>query len=283
DPYIETSEEAVNSVITVGVPGTFLVDSVPLLKHVPAWFPGASFQRKAHRWHDLARRMLEMPCAEAKRNIDAGTSMHSVVVENLERIRTGRNNEAQAEEAVQNVSGTFYGTASDTTMSTVASCILGLLKNPHILRKAQAELDLVIKAGHLPDLEDQSSLPYTTVIGKEALRWSDVVPIGKAHLLSLPTIPHLSSAEGEYKGYQIPAGALVIGNAWPMLHDESVYEDPFEFSPDCFIDRATGKLDFRHACWSFGRRICPGRYVAFSAVWLAIVSLIYVFDLEKER
>lgn len=69
DPYVETSEEAVNSVITAGVPGAFLVDSIPLLKHVPAWFPGASFQRKARRWHDLARRMLEMPYAEAKRNI----------------------------------------------------------------------------------------------------------------------------------------------------------------------------------------------------------------------
>lgn len=74
-----------------------------------------------------------------------------------------------------------------------------------------------------------------------------------------------------------------------MLHDETVYENPFEFSPDRFIDKATGKLDFTrardpgHACWGFGRRICPGRYVAFSAVWLAIASLIYVFDFEKAK
>lgn len=66
------------------------------------------------------------------------------------------------------------------TVSAVASSILGLLENPHVLRKAQAELDLVIKAGHLPDLEDQASLPYTTAIAKEALRWRDVVPIGES-------------------------------------------------------------------------------------------------------
>jgi cytochrome P450 len=74
-----------------------------------------------------------------------------------------------------------------------------------------------------------------------------------------------------------------------MLHDESVYEDPFMFNPDRFIDSATGKVDFSrardpaHACWGFGHTICPGHYVAFSEVWLAIASLIYVFDFEKAK
>ena len=55
---------------------------------------------------------------------------------------------------------------------------MGLLENPHILKKAQAELDPVVKSGHLPDLEDQLSLPYITALAKETLRWRDVVPIG---------------------------------------------------------------------------------------------------------
>jgi hypothetical protein len=29
------------------IPGAFLVDSIPILKYVPEWFPGAKFQRKA--------------------------------------------------------------------------------------------------------------------------------------------------------------------------------------------------------------------------------------------
>jgi hypothetical protein len=28
-------------------------------------------------------------------------------------------------------------------------------------------------------------------------------------------------------------------------------------------------------------RICPGRYLAFSAVWIAVASLIAVFDIRK--
>ena len=57
---------------------------------------------------------------------------------------------------------------------------MGLLENPHILKKAQAELDSVVKSGHLPDLEDQLSLPYITALAKETLRWRDVVPIGES-------------------------------------------------------------------------------------------------------
>ena len=74
-----------------------------------------------------------------------------------------------------------------------------------------------------------------------------------------------------------------------MLHDERVYDKPFEFNPDRFIDPKTGQLDFsrardpEHACWGFGRRICPGRHMAFSAIWLAVASLVYCFDFEKAK
>jgi hypothetical protein len=51
DPYIKTAEDAVHSIAAAAVPGAFLVDSIPLLRYVPAWLPGASFQRKAREWH----------------------------------------------------------------------------------------------------------------------------------------------------------------------------------------------------------------------------------------
>lgn len=74
-----------------------------------------------------------------------------------------------------------------------------------------------------------------------------------------------------------------------MLHDENIYPDPFEFNPDRFINSETGDIDYSkardpmHACFGFGRRICPGRFMAFEALWLAIASLIAVFDIEKPK
>ncbi|RXW22024.1 hypothetical protein EST38_g3856 [Candolleomyces aberdarensis] len=162
----------------------------------------------------------------------------------------------------------------------MATCILGLLEHPEVLKKAQMQIDRVVKPGHLPDLDDQPSLPYITAIVKEALRWREVTPIGGLHTLS---------TDDEYKGYRLPAGAIVIANVWAMLHDENVYADPFEFNPDRFINPETGKIDYSRArdpeliCFGFGRRICPGRFMAFESLWLLIASLIATFDIEKAK
>jgi hypothetical protein len=47
DPYIKITEEAIGAGAELLIPGSFLVDIIPILKYVPEWFPGAKFQRKA--------------------------------------------------------------------------------------------------------------------------------------------------------------------------------------------------------------------------------------------
>ena len=47
DPNIKTAEEATEAAAELFIAGAFLVDIIPILKYVPEWFPGASFQRKA--------------------------------------------------------------------------------------------------------------------------------------------------------------------------------------------------------------------------------------------
>lgn len=87
-----------------------------------------------------------------------------------------------------------------------------------------------------------------------------------------------------------------------MLHNEDVYPDPFTFNPDRFIkdgeiNRAV--RDPAHAAFGFGRRylssgpllsylmvinirrICPGRFMAYNAVWIAIASILATFDITK--
>ena len=47
DPYIKIAEEALGALAELLIPGAFLVDTIPILKYVPEWFPGAKFQSKA--------------------------------------------------------------------------------------------------------------------------------------------------------------------------------------------------------------------------------------------
>ncbi|KAJ3516116.1 hypothetical protein NLJ89_g1324 [Agrocybe chaxingu] len=69
DPYIAISEENVEAVTIAAIPGTFLVDGIPLLKYVPSWFPGTNWKRKAKEWRDSSIMMINLPFEVVKRDI----------------------------------------------------------------------------------------------------------------------------------------------------------------------------------------------------------------------
>ena len=66
DPYLETVGAAIKPLLIAAIPGAFLVDSFPVMKYIPAWFPGASFKRLARKWRILTERMVNVPFDVAK-------------------------------------------------------------------------------------------------------------------------------------------------------------------------------------------------------------------------
>ncbi|KAF8191472.1 cytochrome P450 [Mycena galopus ATCC 62051] len=273
DPYVEWSDAAVEGLVTAIVPGRFLVDSFPFLKYVPAWFPGAGFQRKAQNWRRLARGMLEKPFAEATQKIASGKAPHSFTLDGL-RMVEGAENKDYMEQVVQATAGTMYTAGTGTTVSALGTFILSMLANPEAQKKAQAEIDSVIGQDRLPDFDDEASLPYVAAVMKESLRWRNVTPIA---------IPHFLPVEDEYRGYRLPAGSIVMPNTWAILHDEAMYPDPYSFKPERYL--LDGKLNPAvtdpDIVFGFGRRICPGRHMATSSVWLSIARILATFDITK--
>lgn len=77
--------------------------------------------------------------------------------------------------------------------------------HPGVQKRAQAELDIVVGSGRLPDYRDRAALPYINALVKEALRWAPALPV---------SIPHVSTEDMEYEGYFIPAGTMLIPNTW---------------------------------------------------------------------
>ena len=61
DPYISIAEEALKGVADAGIPGTSLVDLLPILKYVPSWFPGAGFHKEAANVRKATNTMAEKP------------------------------------------------------------------------------------------------------------------------------------------------------------------------------------------------------------------------------
>lgn len=273
DPYLKLSEEGVRAFSSAAVPGAFLVDSIPILRHVPEWFPGAGFKKKAKEWRVILQTMVEKPFRAAMDRIESGNFSSSFVSECYSQI--DEKDSAGQEYIIKSTAATLYGAGSSTTAVAIANCILGLLKYPDILRRAQEQVDSVVPFGDLPTFKNQDQLPLITAICMESMRWRDVTPLA---------VPHLLTQDDVYKGYRLPKGSIVVANSWAMLHDETLYPDPFDFKPDRFLKDGQinkGVRDPAFATFGFGRRICPGRFMALSSIWIAVASLIATCDIAN--
>ncbi|KAJ7200308.1 cytochrome P450 [Mycena pura] len=261
DPYVKLAEEA---------------DSVPALMHIPEWFPGAGFKRKAKEWRKLSQALIDSPFAAAKRMIAAGTAPPSFTAKLLSEIQDSDDIAVQeeGERLIKEAAGTMYTGGTDTTVSALATFVLAMLSNPQAQDKAKAEIDSVIGNGRLPDFTDEESLPYVSAIVKEVLRWRSVAPLG---------VPHSLQEEDEYKGYRIPAQSIVMANIWAIYHDETTYPDPYEFKPERWL--LDGKLNpamrSPESTFGFGRRICVGRFFATSSIFITIASILATLEVTK--
>lgn len=70
-----------------------------------------------------------------------------------------------------------------------------------------------------------------------------------------------------------------------MLHDEKTFYEPEEFIPERWLNK-DGSLreemrDAELAAFGFGRRICPGRHLAATSIWIGIASVLTTFNLVK--
>ena len=73
------------------------------------------------------------------------------------------------------------------TSSSLMTFTLAMVENPHVWKRAQAEIDAVIGTNRFPEFDDRSALPYVDAIVRETLRWKPVGPLGvwsEANLLS---------------------------------------------------------------------------------------------------
>ena len=66
---IKTAEIVATAISEAGNPGTFLVDSFPWMKFVPAWFPGAGWKRKGQYWRNAGECFVHVPWNRVKEQL----------------------------------------------------------------------------------------------------------------------------------------------------------------------------------------------------------------------
>ncbi|EIW74568.1 cytochrome P450 [Coniophora puteana RWD-64-598 SS2] len=249
-----------------------LVQWFPFLKYTPTWLPWGWFNMESCR--SSVQRTLNMPFEELEQKITSGEVSSSVALDAMERFRT-TGKISDVDEVVKGACCSLFVAGFETTTSTLMVFLLAMLLYPNAQKRAQDEIDAVVGVDRLPYFEDKSALPFLEAIFRETLRWYPVVPLG---------IPHASTNGDLYRGYDIPAGALVIANIWALSRDSEKYPSPSEFRPERFLD-ANGNLtnDTVDFAFGFGRRVCVGRHFAVNSLWLAMARILAAFNIQRQR
>jgi cytochrome P450 len=148
-----------------------------------------------------------------------------------------------------------------------------LMRNPHVMKKAQAEVRDKMNGKPSVTEDDLADLKYCRLVIKETLRLHPPVPL---------LLPRESMQTTRVLGYDVPKGTTVFVNTWAICRDPKYWAAAEEFKPERF---ESGSIDFKGTNFEFtpfgaGRRICPGMSFAHSIMDLALVALLYHFDWE---
>ncbi|TCD67113.1 hypothetical protein EIP91_000576 [Steccherinum ochraceum] len=266
DPYIEIGEKSLQALSAATNAGSYLVDVMPFLKYIPDWFPGAQFKVQAKLWRPWVHGMLNDPFDHVKKRMAAGDAQECAATTLLENLESN-NKKDYMESVIRATVGSMYAGGADTTVSALGTFVLAMLLHPEVQRKAQAQIDAVVGNGRLPDFSDRPLLPYIDAILNETLRWQPVLNLD---------IPHLSTKDDVYKG--------------AILHDPTAtaYPSPSQFNPDRFmlggaLNTSPDVRDPEAAAFGFGRRICPGRFMAKESMWIAMAVILATVDIRPVK
>jgi len=255
------------------VPGAFLVELIPVLKHLPSWL--FKSKREGLEWHERETKMFEEFNAEVeeKKKLDnVDTCFVKGLVASEQRHGLSKKESAW-------LAGLMFSAGAETTYGTLLNFVIAMMLYPDVAKRAQDELDRVVGRDRVPTFADFDDLPYIQAVVRETLRWRPVGPLA---------VPRRAEQDDYYEGYFIPKGTTVIPNLWAINRDPAVFPDFDSFRPDRFLDKS-GNIDpeavpdthgMGHVTFGFGRRICAGYHFANQVLFIHMATMLWAFEFK---
>ncbi|KAI5829438.1 cytochrome P450 [Schizophyllum commune Tattone D] len=148
------------------------------------------------------------------------------------------------EHLLKHTAGILYVAGIDTSAASLMHFFRIILDHPDMQARAAAELDSVLPQGQLPTLDDEARLPYITALVLESMRYRPLAP-------------------------------------------QVTYSSPHDFKPDRFLneDGTFNKEIFnpRDITFGYGRRICPGKDLAYTTLWLVAACVLRTCTVVKAK
>ncbi|VUC23970.1 unnamed protein product [Clonostachys rosea] len=275
DPLVALVERMMDNMSLALVPMAWIVDILPVLNRLPEGFPGTSFKALAREWNQVNQTVTDAPFSFVRKQLATRTHRTSYVSQLIEKYGVSKHGDLELtleeEHAIKQTAAILYGGGADTTVSTLSSFVLAMILFPDVQRKAQEEIDKVVGNERLPGFSDRHQLPYVNALVSETLRWLPVTPIGT---------PHVTDEEIMYNDFRIPKGTYLVPSIWWFLHDPETYANPGDFDPDRFLE-PRNEPEPTSANFGFGRRICPGRFLAMESLFITVSRILAAFRISK--
>lgn len=215
-----------------------------------------------------ARQALFGVCDEIIRNRRAG---HRGAPDLLGLLINARDSGAAMSDAEIRDQVLIFLLAGHETTSTALTYTLRLLgRHPDVQEKVRTEVDAV---GGVPTAEQATTLTYTTMVLKEAMR---LYP-------SAPMIGRSCVADDQIGGYLIPAGADLVVSPWMTHRHPAFWDEPARFNPERFTPERE-KARHRYAWYPFGGgpRACIGQYFSMLESTVALAGLVQNFEFAAD-
>ncbi|KDQ54621.1 hypothetical protein JAAARDRAFT_135284 [Jaapia argillacea MUCL 33604] len=246
-------------------PGSHLVDALPILDILPDLL--APWRVKALKAHEEEMKLYFRLAKEVKTKMDTGGSNAECF---LAHIWEEQEKLDIDEKEIAYVGGTAFEAGTGTTADSILWFLAAALLFPDPIHRAQQEIDAIV-GDRMPTFADFKDMPYCAALVKEIFRWCP----------SIPGMPHASDRDDNFQGYRVDKGTVIMPNIWGMHHDEEKF-DPSRYL--CSENSDPEALSFEglvdgHYLFGFGRRICPGRYLASKSVWLAVTRILWAFSI----
>ncbi|XP_038998223.1 tabersonine 16-hydroxylase 1-like [Hibiscus syriacus] len=178
------------------------------------------------------------------------------IIENIVNDHKEKRAKATSEDVVDKEDLDIFSGGSETSSTVVDWAMAEMIKNPTVMRKAQAEVREAFQGKGNVEETRIHQLKYLKCVIKETLRLHPVFPL---------LLPRESSQSCEVIEFRIPSKTRVMINAWEIGRDPNHWPQPEKFDPERFVDSS---MDFMGTNFEFipfgtGRRICPGIYLHF--------------------
>ncbi|XP_022874059.1 isoleucine N-monooxygenase 2-like [Olea europaea var. sylvestris] len=176
------------------------------------------------------------------------------------------------EEIKAQIAGMMIATV-DNPSNAFEWALAEMINQPQILKRATAELDLVVGRNRLVQESDLNKLNYVKACAKEAFRLHPIAPFN---------VPHVSMEDTTVAGYSIPKGSHVMLSRTGLGRNPRIWEDPLKYKPErhlkddgsvvVLVDSELNMLSF-----SIGKRGCAGVVLGSTLTTMLFARLIHGF------